>query len=267
MVRCERLLSLASGVLPECSPEQTAAAAIAAGWGAVGLWVEPPSWTIASTRTIRSMVADAGISVLDVEVIWLQPGPMAADHLRTLDIGAALGADNVLVVSSDPDLDATADKLAALIAHASGSGLRVALEFAAFTTVRTLDDAWAMLARPGLEAATLLVDPLHFARTGGQPAELLAIPPSRFSYAQFCDAPAHGPHPDDRDAIIHEALDLRLMPGAGELPLDALLGVLPPMLPLSVELRSKALRDAFQDPTARARTLLEATIASLGAGH
>jgi sugar phosphate isomerase/epimerase len=257
----ERLLSLASGVLPEFSPEQTAAAAVAAGWDAVGLWVEPPIWTAATTRGVRDRLGDAGLRVLDVEVVWIKPGPLDPDHLRILDIGVEVGAENVLVVSSDPDMDATAAKLTALVDHARGTGLRVALEFAAFTHVRGLADAMAMLARPGLEEATLLVDPLHFARTGGKPHDLADVPASRFTYAQFCDAPAHGPHPDDGAAIIHEAIDLRLMPGDGELPLAALLEVLPPRLPLSVELRSKALRDGYSDPGERAAAVLRATLA------
>jgi sugar phosphate isomerase/epimerase len=259
MSATSRVLSLASGVLPEFSPEQTAAAAIAAGWDGVGIWVEPRDWTAATTRGVRRRVRDAGLRLLDVEVVWLQPGPFDPDHLRTLDIGAELGAENLLVVSSDPDRQATTEKLIRLVNHARGTGVRVALEFAAFTKVRGLNDALAVLAHPDLTDATLLVDPLHFARTGGQPADLANIPAGRFAYAQFCDAPATGPHPDDAGAIIHEAVDLRLMPGKGELPLADLLRALPDTLPLSVELRSKSLRDGFPDPADRARAVLQAT--------
>lgn len=267
MDRNARRLSLASGVLPEFSPEQTAAAAIAAGWHATGIWAEPATWTTATTRAVRDRLGDAGLRVLDVAVVWLQPGPLDPAHLRILDIGAALGAENALVVSSDPDTEATATKLATLATHASGTGVRVALEFAAFTEVRRLSDALALLARAELADISLLVDPLHFARTGGRPRDLEAVPHSRLAYAQFCDAPAEGPHPDDRDAIIHEAVDLRLMPGDGALPLTELLAILPEALPLSVELRSKALRDSFSDATDRARAVLDATVAMLYGGN
>ena len=259
-------MSLASGVLPDFGPEQTAAAAVQAGWDATGIWVEPASWTAATTREVRVRLGDAGLSVLDVEVVWLQPGPLDPAHLRLLDIGAELAASNVLVVSSDPDMHATARKIAALTDHARGTGLRVALEFAAFTEVRGLDDAMALLGQPGLDDVSLLVDPLHFARTGGRPADLARVTPSRLAYAQLCDAPADGPSPDDRDAILHEAIDLRLMPGSGQLPLAELLCALPAMLPLSVELRSKALRDAFPDAVDRARAVRLATEAMLHDG-
>ena len=196
---------------------------------------------------------------MDVEVVWIKPGPFDDDHLRLLDIGLDLGADNALVVSSDPDMDATAEKLARLAAHVSGTRLRIALEFAAFTHIRSLAACLAMLARPGLEAVTMLIDPLHYARLGEIPGALAILPAHLFSYAQLCDAPALGPNPDEHDAILREALDLRLMPGEGELPLFELLDALPSGLPLSVELRSKALRDGFPDPAERAKALLSIT--------
>lgn len=258
-----RLLSLASGVLPECTPQQTAAAAIAAGYGGVGIWVEPSTWTAETAREVRQRTSDAGIVVLDVEVVWIKPGGDNPDHFRIIDAGAEIGARNVLVVSSDPDPDATAAKLDRLVDHAAPRCMRVSLEFAAFTDVKTLAAALDILARTGRAEAGLLVDPLHFARTGGVPADLSAVDASRIAYAQFCDAPAVGPSPDNTKAIIEEALDLRLLPDEGALPLDAFLDALPPMTPLSIELRSKSLRDTYPEPAERARSLLTATRAML----
>jgi sugar phosphate isomerase/epimerase len=257
------LLSLASGVLPEFTPQQTAAAAVAAGWKATGIWVEPSTWTRTVAQEVRAIVQDAGIPVLDVEVIWLKPGADNPDHFRVIDAGADIGASHVLMVSSDLDPGATAGKLGRLSDHASERGLRVCLEFAAFTAIRSLAAALDVLARAGRPEAGLLIDPLHFRRTGGAPADLLRIDPSRLPYAQFCDAPADGPSPDDVAGIIEEAVDLRLPIGEGGLPLAALLDALPPSTPLSVELRSKALREGYPDPADRARALLASTRAGL----
>lgn len=257
------LISLASGVLPEFTPEQTAAAAVEAGWPAVGIWVEPATWTAATAAEVRSRTADAGIVVLDVEVVWLKAGPDDPDHLRIIDAGAAVGARNVLVVSSDPDPQSTADKLARLVEHGAAQGLRVCLEFAAFTEVKSLAAALDVLERTGRPDAGLLIDPLHFARTGGSPADLRGVDPRRLPYAQFCDAPALGPSPKEVQAIIHEALDLRLPIGEGDLPLGPLLAALPVETPLSVELRSKALRDGWPDPVDRARALLTSSRAGI----
>jgi len=262
----ERMLSLAAGVLPEFTPQQMAAAAAGSGWPAVGIWVEPATWTRAVAQEVRRRTADAGVALLDVEVVWIKPGVDDPDHFRIVDAGADIGAANVLVVSSDPDPGATAAKLARLVDHAADRGLRVSLEFGAFTAVRNLAAALDILARAERPGAGLLVDPLHLARTGGAPSALAGVDPRRFAYAQFCDAAASGPSPDDVAGIIEEALDLRLMPGEGALPLEALLDVLPPATPLSVELRSKALRDAYADPTERAKALLAATRAALARG-
>ncbi|MDB5482695.1 MAG: hypothetical protein JWO83_3748 [Caulobacteraceae bacterium] len=252
-------LSLAAGVMPDFTPEETVAAAAAAGWDAAGIWVDMKLWTPRTTREVQRRLEDGGLPALDAEVVWIRPGPDDPDHFRLIDIAAELGAPNVLVVSSAPDAGETADKLGRLSDHAAAAGVRVSLEFGAFTTVRSLADALDVLALCGRPEAGLLVDPLHFARTGGQPADLVGIDRGRFAYAQFCDAASQGPRADDVPAIIEEALDLRLMPGEGALPLSDFLSVLPLGTPLSVELRSKALRDGYADPVERSRALLAAT--------
>lgn len=252
-------LSLAAGVMPEFTPEETAAAAVAAGWDATGVWIDMQVWTPQTTRGVRRRLEDGGLPALDAEVVWIRAGPDDPDHLRLIDIAAELGAANVLAVSSAPDPDETADKLGRLSDHAARAGVRISLEFGAFTTVRSLGDALDVLKRCGRPEAGLLVDPLHFARTGGQPADLAEVDSGQFAYAQFCDAALRGPAPDDASAIIEEALDLRLMPGEGALPLAGFLAALPPGTPLSVELRSKALRDGYADPIERSRVLLAAT--------
>ena len=259
----EHLVSLASGVLPEFTPREMAAAAAGAGFEAVGLWVEPDKWDAGVTRDIRRIVADAGLIVLDAEVIWIQPGPLDPAHRRIVDIAAEVGARNLLVVSSDPDLGATADKLAALVDHALPAGITVSLEFGVFTEIKSLAMALDVLGRSGRPEAGLLIDPLHLARTGGGPADVARVAPERFAYAQFCDAPARGPGVEDVKAIIEEAVDGRLFPGEGALPLDDLLRALPAGIPLSIELRSKALREAWPDPVDRAKALRAATQAYL----
>lgn len=259
MARALPLLSLAAGVLPQFSPEQTIAAAIDAGWPAAGIWYDPETWTTATTAEVRDRTADAGLAILDIEVIWLKPGADDPAHFAAIDAGAAIGARNVLIVSSEDDGGRAAAKLNRIGNHAAVAGLRACLEFAAFTTVGSIASALALIDAADCDNLGLLIDPLHLARTGGSPADLGAVDPRRLPYAQFCDAPAHGPPPSDVPEIIREALDLRLMPGDGGLPLDELVAALPPATPLSIELRSAALRDDHPNPADRARALLAAT--------
>lgn len=252
-------LSFASGIVPEFGPVDTIRAAAAGGFDAVGLWIEPEAWTEAQTRESRAALADSGLELLDVEVVWIKPDSNLDSHRRTLDIGAALGARNVLCVSSDPDMAATAAKLAALCRHAEGSGMRVALEFGIFTEVRTLAAAMAVLDAVGHPLRALLVDPIHVDRSGTSVAEIAAVPHDLLPYAQFCDARATRPDPADFDAVIVDAIDLREQCGEGALPLAEMLAALPAGIPLSIELRSKLLRDAFPDPAERARVTAAAT--------
>jgi sugar phosphate isomerase/epimerase len=247
-------ISLASGVVPEFGPIDTIRAAVAGGFDAVGLWIEPPSWTSALLRETRSALADSGLELLDVEVIWLKPDSVMDEHKRCLDIGIELGAKNVLCVSSDPDGSATAARLAELCVHAEGG---------IFTEVKTIAQALAVLDAVAHPLRALLIDPIHVDRSGGTSADVAAVPRALLPYAQFCDAPAERPDPLDFAAVITDAIDLRLQVGAGRLPLEALYRALPAHIPLAIELRSKALRDQYPDPGERARVTARATRAWL----
>lgn len=252
-------LSLASGVLPEFGAVDVVEAGRAAGFDAVGLWIDPAEWTGQDTRETRAALSDTGLSVLDVEVIWIKPDSRLDDHRKVIDVGAELGAANVLCVSSDPDHGATADKLAAMCLHAEGSGMRVALEFGIFTEVKDLRQALAILDRVGHPLRAVLIDPIHVDRSGTTVAQIAAIDRALLPYAQMCDARAERPDPADFHAVITDAIDLREQCGQGVLPLAAMLQALPAAIPLSIELRSAALRDAFSHPTMRAKAVLDAT--------
>ncbi|MFC4296277.1 sugar phosphate isomerase/epimerase family protein [Novosphingobium tardum] len=251
-------LSLAAGVLPDFSPQETARAAVDSGFDATGVWVDLSTWTAQTTTELKSILGGSGMSALDVEVVWLQPGPADSAHLKVVDIGLELGAANVLVVSSDPDDASTAAKLAALCEH-GGNAIRIALEFAMFTEVRSLAQASAIVSAVDHPAASLLIDPLHLSRCGDTPAGVSQIPRQWLAYAQFCDVGPLTFDPANRDAIIVEAIDERLMPGDGTLPLKELLDAFPAGLPLSLELRSKWLRETYPAANDRAAALLAAT--------
>jgi sugar phosphate isomerase/epimerase len=252
-------IALASGVLPEFGPVETIRAAVAGGFDAVGLWVEPKNWTTATIRDAKSALADSGLELLDVEVIWIKQDSDMSMHKRSIDIGAELGAKNTLCVSSDPDMGATAARLAELCAHAEPSGMRVALEFGIFTEVKTLTAAMTVLDAVAHPLRALLIDPIHVDRSGSTIEQIAAVPRSLLPYAQFCDASAVRPDPNDFDAVIIDAIDLRLQCGEGILPLRAMLDAMPADIPLSIELRSKALRESYPDPNGRAKAVAQAT--------
>lgn len=239
--------------MPEATPSQLIECAAASDFDFGGMWVEKDSWTPATTRAIRAQARDAGVALLDCEVAWIKPGAPDPWLAELVDIAAELGARNLLCVSSDPDMAATTAKFQTLVDRAAGTGVRVNLEFGIFTEVKTIHMARAMLEAVDGEAKALLVDTLHWARSGGSAEDLAAIPREWLSYCQPCDAPAQGPDVENFDAIIDDAIDRRLPLGQGGLPLAEMVDALPLSLPMAIEERSAALRDDFPDLIERAR--------------
>lgn len=259
-----RLISLAAGIMPEATPAQLIECAAASGFDFGGMWAERATWTPATTRAIRVAARDAGVQLLDLEVAWIMPGAPDPWLTELVDIAAELGATNLLCVSSDPDLAATTAKFQALVDRAKGTGVRVNLEFGVFTEVKTLAMARTILEAVEGEAMALLVDTLHWSRSGGTAEELAAIPQEWLSYCQPCDAPADGPDLTDFDAIIDDAINRRMPLGQGGLPLAAMVDALPDHLPMAIEERSASLRDAYPDLVDRARQVARTSRAWLG---
>jgi sugar phosphate isomerase/epimerase len=260
-----RLISLAAGIMPEATPAQLIECAAASDFDFGGMWVEKDSWTPATTRAIRKAARDAGVELLDCEVAWIMPGAPDPWLTELVHIAAEIGAKNLLCVSSDPDMAATTAKFQTLVSAAAGTGVRVNLEFGIFTEVKTLPMARAVLQGVEGEAKALLVDTLHWARSGGTAEDLAGIPRGWLAYCQPCDAPAQGPDVTNFDDIIDDAINRRMPLGQGGLPLAAMVDALPDHLPMAIEERSAALREAFPDLVERARACARTSRAWLDA--
>ena len=63
----------------------------------------------------------------------------------------------------------------------------------------------------------------------------------------------------DPDAYFVDAIDGRLAPGEGSVPVAAMVKALPADLPISLEIRSRHYRERFPDPLERARAILAQT--------
>jgi sugar phosphate isomerase/epimerase len=171
----DQILSLAAGTLPEFAPADVADAAGVAGFSHVGFTIAPDQWDAAALAATKSAIARHGLKVLDVEVVWIpEGGQVDSQHRMIIDAGLELGASNILVVSSEPDKDRTAEALHQLCEWAAPGQMRVALEFLMITAVQSMDDALEIIALTDHRAAALLIDTIHFHRAGHDPLQVCA---------------------------------------------------------------------------------------------
>ncbi len=258
----DRLISIAAGVTPEleADPASFIGAAADAGWSGTGIWFDPATWTDRTTSQVAARVRDTGLIAVDMEVVRM--GPSGDCGMELIDAAAQIGARNILTISSFEQPEATAERLAELSRHAAPAGIRVCIEFMRFTRVRTLADALEVISLTDEANAGILVDLLHVHRSGTLMSEVAAADPALFPYAQWCDGPAEPVGWDTRD-LITDAVDDRMIPGAGSLDALGFPQLFDEEVPMSVEVRSKALRDGFADPVDRARHVLAGTRAAL----
>jgi len=269
----DRPISLAHLTVLDTTPPELVTVAAAAGFRTIGIRLTatpsvgvPPYDALHEgplLRETRARLADTGVSVLDTEFLRFEPDQPVGVPEGFLEVSARLGARYVLVMSAEPEEARTIDRFGELCDRAAAYGLAVCLEFAIYTGVRTLAHAASILARAKRANASVLIDALHFSRSGGVPADVKQVDPALFRYAQICDAASDMPAPTDTPALIREARTGRLLPGEGVLPLRELVAALPPGLPLAIEAPCRA--TAALPAIERARRAYTALTALTGA--
>ena len=234
-------LSLAYLTVDGASPEQHVEAAAAAGYSLAGVRILPPIHLDAAnalvgnpagTKRLATRVRDCGVGLLDAEVLSLTSTTDTDAIAGFVDTAAELGFRFVQTVVDDDDLAAAAGKLAELARRAEPAGIGVALEFMAFRPLNSLDAALELIETTGASNIGLVIDALHFARTGTPFAAIGELRADRIALAQLCDAPRQSPAAED---LATEARGARLHPGEGGLDLTAFLDALPDGTPLSLE--------------------------------
>ncbi|MEK6348319.1 MAG: sugar phosphate isomerase/epimerase [Burkholderia sp.] len=182
---------------------------------------------------------DTGLKVIDIEVLFLTAERDVREFERVFQTAARLGARNALTLIDIADRQHAVDKFASLCELAAGFGIACSLEFAAWLGIGSVAAAHAVVQAAAQPNAGVLLDPFHLARSGGTVADIGAIDPAHLRYAQFCDAPAVAP--PTAAAISEEARYDRLLPGEGQLPLDAFVRALPAEIPLALEVPNRTL--------------------------
>lgn len=206
---------------------------------APGERITPLAGDPAMTRRVAARLADTGLRVLDVELARLGPDDEPDEFLSVFEAAAAIGARHVIGQLPDPDRARATDRFGRLCDLARPFGLTVDLEFPSWTEMGDLLSAAAVVEAVDRANAGLLVDALHFFRSGSTLDQVTSLPPEWFRFVQLCDAPAEVP--PTAEGIIHTARAARSLPGYGELPLGQLLDHLP-AVPYSLEVPNDVLR-------------------------
>ena len=261
---------LAHLTLLHLAPPRFVTVAAEAGFDGVSLHLTPPGLSDPGAlsypmlgassvmlRETQARIRDFGIHVHDIQGIRLTPAVRLSKFLPMLEAGSRLGASFAIATSDDTDEQRNADHLAELGELCAPFGLRVALEFMAYSGIRDLVQASRIIALSQSPHVVILLDSLHLARSGGTAADVMQVDRRLIPYLQICDghkAPLH----EQQGGLRWEARRERTIPGWGMLPLHDLLAMLPPELPLSIEVPSESLHQSFNDAVV-ARMALDAT--------
>lgn len=223
-----------------------------------------PDWSLktdlALRREMRAVMRDRGISVSLGEGFAVRPGVSMADRGEDMDIMAELGARGLGSVSMEPDSARALDEFAILADMAHARGMIATIEFAPIQVISTLDQAMAVVTHVGQPHFRVMIDAMHFFRTGGQVDQIRALDPALIGYAQLCDAPAGPPG----ETYGQEAMFGRRIPGEGDFPLADFVAALPADIPLGLEIPMLAKAqagvsafDRLKPAVAAAQTLLK----------
>lgn len=252
------------------APEAIAIAA-ELGYGFVGLRLQPNApgaphqCFIGNKPVMHDTVArlkDTGVQVFDLEIVRIGEQFDPEVHLPLLEAGALLQARAVLVAADDTDEQRLAQHFAQLCEFMRPYGLTADLEFMPWTGVKDARSAMRVMHLAGYPSnAGILVDALHVGRSTTSIEDIAAIPTGLLHYAQMCDATT-GLH-FSTEELIHTARQARLLPGEGQIDLQALFRALPSHLPVSVEVPNVERAQPIGDK-AWAKQALLATQKTLG---
>lgn len=210
--------------------------------------------------TTKARLAGTGVEVLDIEVARLEPDREPEDYLDLLRTGAELGARHVIAQAPDPDRARAIDRYGRLCDLAASLGLTADLEFVSWTQVPDLATAVKIVRAAARPNAGILVDLLHFDRSGSSVAELASLPREWFRFVHVCDAPAE--KPTTVAGLIDTARRERLFPGDGGIDVPGILAALPPDIPYALEIPGEPLT-AQVGPAEYARRAIRASEAHL----
>lgn len=193
------------------------------------------AWSLRDDSALRretfAALRDTGVQIGLAEGFRAASGADVADFATDLDVFAELGALRVNAICVEDDMAMAIGELGRLAEMASERGLAFTIEFFPSEGINSFERALQVVDGIGRDRAKVLLDSMHFFRTGGTLAKLRAAGTDVIGYVQLADAPNTPPG----ETYFRDSLFARLVPGEGELPLAELIAALPAEMPISVE--------------------------------
>lgn len=212
---------------------------------------------------LGARMADAGVSLCNLEVFPLDGREDFGAFARSLETGAALGARKATAHLHEVSGEAeAADRFGAFCDLAARFGIVAGLEFMGFSAVADIGSAAAVVRRAGRANGNVACDALHLVRNGGTVADVAANA-DLIGYVQLCDGPLVRP----REEWWDEAVRARALPGEGEFPLVDIVRALRPGTVIEVEVPRAAEAKAGVSDADRVARAVAATRTVLMAGE
>jgi sugar phosphate isomerase/epimerase len=233
----------------------------------IGIGLEPivsakcyPKWSLRTDAGLRqnmvNALRDCGVSVSLGEGFIAWPNKDIRAASADLDAMHELGAEQVNLIALDPDRARTFDQCAVFAELAGERGLGATVEFMPGLPIGDLETAAAAIRHANTANFRVLIDTMHFFRSGSTVSQLARFDPSLIGYVQICDVPLSS----SGSSYADEARYARLPPGEGELPLLGFLASLPGHAPLGVEVPMLARAEAGMGPRERLAPCLASTL-------
>jgi sugar phosphate isomerase/epimerase len=238
----KRPLSLAALTVLGLSADEHIICAEKTGYQGVGLRLIPatpnePFYSVLDNtlrrNKVKELIRSTGIQVIDIEVFRLTPETHVPDFLPFIEFGVELGAKNMLVAGYDPDWSRMTEHWIELTEISKPFGIKPHIEPMPWTNVKSYLDGLKLVRSNHNGWGAVLIDPIHFFRTGGDFNQIHQEDISFAGYIQLSDAALQIPL--EVSEILRQAREDRLVPGMGELPLKELLSFFPTDLPISLE--------------------------------
>lgn len=194
-----------------------------------------PMWSLRDDPALRrEMIAamrDTGVKIGLAEGFSAKSDADVSAFAADLDIFAELGAVRLNAICMEDDMAMATDQLGKLAAMAAERGMVFTIEFFPSEGINSFERVLQVIDGIGRDKAKVLLDSMHFFRTGGTLEKLAAVGTDVIGYVQLADAPNTPPG----DSYFMDAMFARLVPGQGELPLRELIAALPADMPISLE--------------------------------